>query len=121
MKMIQNPVLLGFNPDPSILRVEDNYYIAVSTFEWFPGVQIYHSRDLVNWELIGYPLTRSSQLNMLGNLNSGGVWAPCLSYSAGTYYLIFTDVKSRKGAFKDTHNYLVTAEVLQGHGQTRFI
>ncbi len=114
MKMIQNPVLLGFNPDPSILRVEDNYYIAVSTFEWFPGVQIYHSRDLVNWELIGYPLTRSSQLNMLGNLNSGGVWAPCLSYSDGTYYLIFTDVKSRKGAFKDTHNYLVTAESITG-------
>ncbi|SER67365.1 xylan 1,4-beta-xylosidase [Gracilibacillus ureilyticus] len=113
-KMIKNPVLPGYHPDPSIVRVDDDYYIAVSTFEWFPGVQIYHSKDLANWELKSYALTRSSQLNMLGNLNSGGVWAPCLTYSDGLFYLIFTDVKSRKGAFKDTHNYLVTAENIEG-------
>ncbi|MGP4040846.1 glycoside hydrolase family 43 protein [Gracilibacillus sp. D59] len=114
MKTITNPVLPGYHPDPSIVRVENDYYMAVSTFEWFPGVQIYHSKDLVNWELSGYPLTRSSQLNMLGNVNSGGVWAPCLSYSEGVFYLIYTDVKSRQGAFKDTHNYLVTAENIEG-------
>ncbi|KAB8127843.1 glycoside hydrolase family 43 protein [Gracilibacillus oryzae] len=114
MPKILNPVLPGYHPDPSIVRVNDDYYIAVSTFEWFPGVQIYHSKDLVNWELKSYALTRSSQLNMLGNLNSGGVWAPCLTYSDGMFYLIFTDVKSRKGAFKDTHNYLVTAENIEG-------
>ena len=50
-RMIQNPVLSGFHPDPSILRVEDDYYIATSTFEWFPGVQINHSKDLVHWDL----------------------------------------------------------------------
>ena len=94
MSEIRNPILPGFHPDPSILRVGEDYYIATSTFEWFPGVQIHHSRDLVNWELISYPLSRVSQLNMLGEDNSCGVWAPCLSYDKGTYYLIYTDVRS---------------------------
>lgn len=114
MSEIQNPILPGFHPDPSILRVGEDYYIATSTFEWFPGVQIHHSRDLVNWELISYPLNRVSQLNMLGEDNSCGVWAPCLSYDKGTYYLIYTDVKSFLGMFKDTHNYLVTAKDIRG-------
>lgn len=114
MKMIQNPILPGFNPDPSIVRVGDDYYIATSTFEWFPGVQIHHSKDLVHWEQLPHPLNRVSQLDMEGNINSGGVWAPCLSYDNGTFYLIYTDVKSRAGAFKDTHNYLVTATDIRG-------
>ncbi|KSU81087.1 xylan 1,4-beta-xylosidase [Fictibacillus enclensis] len=114
MSEIINPILRGFNPDPSILRVEGDYYIATSTFEWFPGVQIHHSKDLRNWELLPRPLTRKSQLDMLGNPSSGGVWAPCLSYHEGTFYLIYTDVKSHIGPFKDTHNYLVTATDIQG-------
>ncbi|TVY08956.1 glycoside hydrolase family 43 protein [Paenibacillus cremeus] len=114
MAIITNPILPGFNPDPSILRVGDDYYIATSTFEWFPGVQIHHSKDLVHWRLLTHPLTRKSQLNMEGNIDSGGVWAPCLSYDNGTFYLIYTDVKSRVGAFKDTHNYLVTATDIMG-------
>ncbi|MGG6314154.1 glycoside hydrolase family 43 protein [Paenibacillus macerans] len=112
--MIANPILRGFNPDPSILRVGDDYYIATSTFEWFPGVQIHHSRDLVHWKLIGHPLTRTSQLDMLGNPGSCGIWAPCLTYDDGMFYLIYTDVKSRHGAFKDTPNYLVTAADIRG-------
>jgi len=112
--MIVNPILRGFHPDPSTLRVGEDYYIATSTFEWFPGVLIHHSRDLVNWRPLTSVLTRSSQLNMEGNINSGGVWAPCLSYHEGVYYLIYTDVKSRMGAFKDTHNYLVTATDMMG-------
>ncbi len=112
--MIQNPILRGFHPDPSIVRVGDDYYIATSTFEWFPGIQIHHSRDLKHWRLLTHVLTRTSQLNMEGNPDSCGVWAPCLSYDNGFYYLIFTDVKSRLGAFKDTHNYLVTAENIEG-------
>ncbi len=111
---IKNPVLPGFNPDPSILRVGDDYYIATSTFEWFPGVQIHHSRDLVNWRLIARPLNRTSQLDMAGNPNSCGVWAPCLSYDNGTFYLIYTDVKTFRGIFKDAHNYLVTTEDITG-------
>lgn len=114
MTTIQNPILKGFNPDPSILRVEDDYYIATSTFEWFPGVQIHHSRDLVHWELIGHPLDERRLLDMRGNPNSGGIWAPCLSYHEGVFYLIYTDVKSLAGAFKDTPNYLTTATDIRG-------
>ncbi|NOV62550.1 xylan 1,4-beta-xylosidase [Clostridium beijerinckii] len=110
---IKNPILKGFNPDPSICKAEDNYYIATSTFEWFPGVQIHHSKDLVNWELIAHPLNRVSQLNMLGTPDSGGIWAPCLSYNKGIFYLIYTIVNNN-GHIKDTHNYLVTSSDICG-------
>lgn len=114
MNFIANPILRGFNPDPSFLRVGDDYYIATSTFEWFPGIQIHHSKDLIHWRVLAQPLNRTSQLNMLGNGNSDGIWAPCLTYDNGVFYLIYTDVKSHKGAFKDTHNYLVTATDIRG-------
>ncbi len=124
MTMIRNPILPGFNPDPSILRVGDDFYIATSTFEWFPGVQIHHSRDLVNWRLIARPLKRASQLDMRGDPDSCGVWAPCLSYADGLFWLIYTDVK-RFGAssmggglggasMRDFHNYLVTCPAIDG-------
>ena len=90
---IENPILPGFNPDPSIVRVGDDYYIATSTFEWFPGVQIHHSRDLIHWRLIARPLSRPSQLNMLGDPDSCGIWAPCLTFDDGQFYLVYTDVK----------------------------
>lgn len=120
---IRNPILPGFNPDPSILHVGEDYYIATSTFEWFPGVQIHHSRDLVHWRLLTRPLDRASQLNMLGDPDSCGVWAPCLSYADGLFWLIYTDVKrygrtSQPGALgsspRDTHNYLVTCPDIDG-------
>lgn len=114
MAYATNPILTGFNPDPSILRAGNDYYIATSTFEWFPGVQIHHSTDLIHWELICHPLERLSQLNMLGEPDSCGIWAPCLSYSNGLYYLVYTDVKAFIGMFKDTHNYLVTARDIRG-------
>ncbi|GBF75400.1 glycoside hydrolase 43 family protein [Paenibacillus sp. 598K] len=112
--MIHNPILRGFHPDPSIVRVNDDYYIATSTFEWFPGVRIHHSKDLVHWRPLTYPLTRPEHLQLAGTIDSGGVWAPCLSYDNGVFYLIYTDVKSRMGKFKDTHNYLVTATDIMG-------
>jgi len=111
--MIRNPILKGFNPDPSICRVGDDYYIATSTFEWYPGVQIHHSRDLVNWRLVRRPLERASQLDMRGNPDSCGVWAPCLSYDDGLFWLVYTDVKRFDGNFKDAHNYIVTAEAIE--------
>lgn len=115
MATVQNPILRGFNPDPSIVRVGEAYYIATSTFEWFPGVQIHRSYDLANWELIARPLDRSSQLDMIGNPDSGGVWAPCLSFCDGVFYLIFTDVKQWTGTrHKITHNYLATATDVTG-------
>lgn len=113
-KTVSNPILTGFNPDPSILRVGDDYYIATSTFEWFPGVQISHSRDLQCWEVVARPLNRYSQLDMRGNPNSGGVWAPCLSYQDGLFYLIYTDSKHWEGDFKDIKNYLVTSKTIEG-------
>ena len=72
MKMIQNPILRGFNPDPSIIRVGDDYYIAVSSFEWFPGVPIYHSRDLMHWQLIGHALKTKEYLDLTGEEPSKG-------------------------------------------------
>src|SRR5947199_9089641 len=90
---IPNPIRRGFNPDPSILRVGDDYYIATSTFEWFPGVQIHHSRDLVHWRLLTRPLRRASQLDLRGDPDSCGVWAADLSYADGLFYLVYTDVK----------------------------
>jgi len=120
---IQNPILKGFNPDPSILRVGDDYYIATSTFEWFPGVQIHHSKDLVNWRLLTRPLRRASQLNMLGDPDSCGIWAPCLSHDGEQFYLIYTDVKrygrtsvggAAGASLRDFHNYMVTATSIDG-------
>jgi xylan 1,4-beta-xylosidase len=121
--MITNPILKGFNPDPSILRVGDDYYIATSTFEWYPGVQIHHSRDLVNWRLLTRPLRRASQLNMLGDPDSCGIWAPCLSHDGEQSYLIYTDVKrygrtsvggAAGASLRDFHNYMVTARTIDG-------
>ncbi len=112
--MIRNPILRGFNPDPSICRVENDYYIATSTFEWYPGVQIHHSRDLVSWRLVTRPLTRATQLDLRGAPDSCGVWAPCLSHADGQFWLIYTDVKRYDGDFKDAHNYLVTAPAIAG-------
>jgi xylan 1,4-beta-xylosidase len=123
LSTIRNPILRGFNPDPSIVRVGDDYYIATSTFEWYPGVQIHHSRDLVNWRLLTRPLNRPSQLNMLGDPDSCGIWAPCLTYSDGLFYLIYTDVKrygrttqagTAGASLRDVHNYLVTCETIDG-------
>jgi xylan 1,4-beta-xylosidase len=114
MQFIRNPILKGFNPDPSIIRVGEDYYIANSTFQWFPGVQIHHSRDLAHWRLLTRPLSRLSQLDMKGNLCSGGVWAPCLTWHNGVFYLVYSDLKNIKGTFKDCHNYLVTATDIEG-------
>lgn len=109
--MLTNPILPGFHPDPSILRVGEDYYLATSTFEWFPGVEIHHSRDLVHWELYARPLTR---IDLCGIPYACGIWAPCLSHDGERFYLVYTIVRSTGGPYKDTHNYLVTAEELRG-------
>ena len=123
MSVIRNPILRGFNPDPSIVRVGDDYYIATSTFEWYPGVQIHHSRDLAHWRLLARPLARASQLNMIGDPDSCGIWAPCLTFADGLFHLVYTDVKrygraSQPGAggatFRDFHNYVVTSPAIDG-------
>jgi xylan 1,4-beta-xylosidase len=113
---VTNPVLRGFHPDPSILRVGQDYYLATSTFQWYPGVAIYHSRDLVNWRPAARPLSHTALLDMGGNADSGGIWAPALSHDGQRFHLIYTDVKSWgvQEVFKDSHNYLATAESIEG-------
>lgn len=114
MSLIQNPILPGFNADPSIIRVEDTYYIANSTFEWFPGVRLHESKDLEHWNLLPAPLSTTALLDMKGNPSSGGIWAPALSYADGKFWLVYTDVKVTEGAFKDMTNYLTTATDIRG-------
>jgi xylan 1,4-beta-xylosidase len=118
--MIRNPVLPGFNPDPSFCRVGEDYYLATSTFEWYPGVCIYHSRDLVNWELVSRPLNRADLLDMRGNPDSGGIWAPCLSHDGDKFWLVYTDVKRLDGSFKDAHNYITCCDKIDGDWSERW-
>lgn len=114
--MIQNPIIRGFNPDPDIIRVDDDFYIVNSTFEWFPGYQIHHSKDLQNWQLIDRPLDRVSMLDLKGIPDSCGVWAPGISYNPNTqlFYLPYTNVRTFDGPWKDTPNYLTTSKSMAG-------
>jgi len=112
--MKQNPILRGFHPDPSIIRVGQDYYLATSTFEWYPGVRIYHSTNLLDWQLVATPLNRLSQLDMRGHPDSCGVWAPCLSYCDGVFYLIYTNTSRYSSHCKDTPNYLVSTNDIRG-------
>lgn len=88
-----NPILPGFYPDPSICRVENDYYLVNSTFSYFPGIPIFHSRDLVHWEQLGHVLDRPSQLKLDSLPLSGGVFAPAISYNKGVFYVINTLVQ----------------------------
>ena len=104
-KTIRNPILPGFYPDPSICRVGDDYYLVTSTFEYFPGLPVFHSRDLVHWHQIGHVLDRVSQLPLDGIRPSAGLYAPTIRYSNGVFYVINTlaDGKIKSG------NFIVTA------------
>lgn len=116
MSSIQNPILPGFFPDPSICRAGGDYYLANSTFEWFPGVPIHHSRDLKNWRFIGHALTRRSQVDLRGVPDSGGVWAPSLSHADGQFWLIYTNLRNTGMGrpFKDLDIFLTTAPDILG-------
>ncbi|WP_202390734.1 glycoside hydrolase family 43 protein [Flavobacterium sp. Sd200] len=83
-------MLPGFNPDPSVCRVGDDYYLVTSSFVWFPGIPVYHSKDLVNWELIGHGITRSSQADFTGLKDKDGIWAVTIRHHDGLFYLITT-------------------------------
>ncbi len=91
-RTFSNPVISGSFPDPSICKMGDDYYTVHSTFEYFPGVPVMHSRDLVNWRLIGYCLTRKSQLPLNKMRASGGIYATTIRYHDGTFYMITTNV-----------------------------
>lgn len=101
----QNPILSGFHPDPSICRVGKDFYLVISSFEYFPGIPIFHSRDLVHWEQIGHCLTRNSQVHLVtGAPNCLNIYAPTIRYHEGTFYVVVTNVTG------DNHgNFIVTA------------
>ncbi|KAG8841587.1 hypothetical protein FRC20_004942 [Serendipita sp. 405] len=88
----KNPIIPGFNPDPTITRKGNDYFLATSSFEYFPGVPIYHSKDLIKWRVIGHALNRPSQLDLRGTALSGGVFAPTLRYiqKTDTFYMTTT-------------------------------
>ena len=103
----RNPIIPGFHPDPSICRVGDDYYLVNSSFQYFPGVPIFHSRDLVNWEQIGNVLDREEQLPLKGATSWLGIYAPTIRYHEGTYYMITTNVGGGG-------NFMVTARDPRG-------
>ncbi|WP_202919139.1 glycoside hydrolase family 43 protein [Saccharothrix deserti] len=111
---VRNPILRGFHPDPSIVRVGADYYIANSTFEWFPGIRLHHSTDLARWQPAGYALTDPDALDLRGVPDSGGIWAPSLSYHDGRFWLVYAVVCTREGPFKDLDVFLVTAPSVEG-------
>ena len=84
----QNPVIPGFNPDPSIIRCGLDFFLVTSSFEYFPGVPIYHSKDLIKWELIGHALTRRSQLDIRTPEPGGGIWATTIREHNGRFYIM---------------------------------
>lgn len=103
----KNPVLPGFYPDPSICRVGEDYYLVNSTFAYFPGIPVFHSRDLAHWEQIGNVLDRESQLVLEGCGHSQGIYAPSIRYHKGRFYLVTTNVSGGG-------NFVVTAEKPEG-------
>ncbi|MFA9380370.1 MAG: family 43 glycosylhydrolase, partial [Acetanaerobacterium sp.] len=114
--MIQNPILPGFNPDPSIIRTGEDYYLVTSSFEWFPGVPLYHSRDLDHWELVDYLLKTKEYLDLTGAKPSRGVWAPGLSYCAQEkrFYLIYSNVHNQNKWMFDVDNYMIWTDDIRG-------
>jgi xylan 1,4-beta-xylosidase len=113
-ELIHNPILPGFHPDPSAIRVGDTYYVAVSTFEWYPGVEIFASKNLRDWKSVARPLDTLDMLDMRGEEASGGIWAPNLSWHDGLFHLVYTDMKSGRAPIKDLDNYLITAPDITG-------
>jgi xylan 1,4-beta-xylosidase len=100
---IVNPILAGFYPDPSVLKVGDDYYLINSTFAYFPGLPVFQSKDLKNWKQIGNVISRPSQMNFMGHRMTRGLFAPAISYDKGTYYVVCTLI-DRGG------NFVVTAK-----------
>lgn len=113
---VKNPILTGFNPDPSMIYADGSFYIATSTFEYFPGVQIHKSEDLVNWKVVARPIA-ADKIDMRSVPSSGGVWAPCLSYNdkEKLFYLVYSNLTSwNHGPFKDCANFIITTRDVAG-------
>lgn len=114
--MIKNPILPGFNPDPCICRKGEDYYMAVSSFEWFPGIPVYHSKDLKNWELYSHVLTDDVAVDLKKLPSAKGIWAPCLTYceKEDLFYVVYGVMSSMNARYFDVDNYLITAKDIKG-------
>lgn len=112
MTSITKPVVPGFNPDPSICRAGDDYYIITSSNEYFPGLPIWHSRDLINWEMIGHVLTDAKYLDLDSVPGSNGLYAPTIRYHDGNFYVVCTLTGTRPG--KPGGNFMTTARDPRG-------
>ena len=115
MGIICNPIIPGMAPDPSILRVGDDYYLATSTFHWLPGIPIYHSRNLADWELLTHVL-KGTEVNLRGTHTPAGIWAPHLSYDAQAkkYWLVFCHMKNMAGREFNAESYAMSADDITG-------
>lgn len=94
-----NPVIKGFYPDPSVCCAEGTYYLVSSSFQYFPGVPLFESKDLVNWKQIGHVLTRRSQVNLEQVESSGGVFAPTIRYHKGRFYMVTTNATTHENFY----------------------
>ncbi|WP_318764796.1 family 43 glycosylhydrolase [Lactiplantibacillus carotarum] len=115
MTTFNNPIIAGMAPDPSIIRVDHDYYIATSTFHWTPGVQIFHSTDLVNWQLITHALDHG-EINLRGTNTPAGIWAPHLSYDAATkkYWLAYSHMQNMAGREFNADSFAMSADSIYG-------
>ncbi|AGV73078.1 family 43 glycosylhydrolase [Lactococcus cremoris] len=115
MVKIKNPIIPGMAPDPSIIRVENTYYLATSTFHWMPGIQLYKSTDLVNWTLIDNVL-KKDKINLRGTNTPGGIWAPHLSYDIKTkkYWLAYSHMVNMAGREFSSNSYMMWSENISG-------
>lgn len=93
--LLPNPLIPGFNPDPSVVRVGDDYYVCTSSFEYLPGLPIYHSKDFIHWNLIGHVVTTEHQLASAEIPTNGGAWAPTIRHHDGVFYVVVTDAMGR--------------------------
>lgn len=114
--MITNPILPGFHPDPCICRKGDDYYLAVSSFEWLPGIPVYHSRDLKNWELYSHVITKDSGVDLTRLPSAKGIWAPCLTYceEEDLFYVVYGVMNSMNARYFDVDNFVITAKDMKG-------
>lgn len=114
--MIHNPILPGFNPDPCICKRGDDFYLAVSTFEWMPGIPVYHSRDLKHWELLTHVITSEKQADLKKLPSAKGIWAPDLSWDEKEhrFYVVYGVMNSMNARYFDVDNYLIWSRDIEG-------
>lgn len=114
MTLLHNPVIRGFAPDPSMVRVGDRYYVATSSFEWFPTIPIHRSHDLAHWEYAGHVEGAVPGDSLAGVPDSGGIWAPSLSWDGERFWVVYSIVRSVGTPYFDTDTYVCTATEAAG-------